>query len=182
MTYFEGDLVRLRPIEPDDVGFFTSLEYDFDAIRRGAGFVPVPYSREKLATWVREQANKEMQNDAYRLVAVRKSDGEPVGVINTHSIDRRVGLFGYGIQVNRAHRRQGYGVDTVRALIDYFFNELRYQKCNVEVYSFNEASLAMHRKLGFTQEGQRRRMKYSDGEFHDDVLFGMTVEEFRPMR
>ncbi len=179
MSQFAGVLVRLRPIEPEDVDFFASLEHDEEASRGGAGFVPVPYSRHRLTKWVEEQAAKETQNDVYRLVAVRLSDGEPVGVLNTHTVDRRIGLFGYGIQIGPSHRRSGYGSDAIRTLLGLFFGEFRYQKCNVEVYSFNEASLAMHHKLGFTQEGRLRRTKFTSGAFHDDILFGMTSEEFR---
>jgi RimJ/RimL family protein N-acetyltransferase len=36
----------------------------------------------------------------------------------------------------------------------------------------------MHKKLGFQEEGRRRRQVFFNGEFHDDVLFGMTREEF----
>lgn len=60
----------------------------------------------------------------------------------------------------------------------YYFEELRYQKANTRVNSFNEPSLALHRHLGFVEEGRRRRVGFSGGEHFDDILFGMTVEEF----
>jgi RimJ/RimL family protein N-acetyltransferase len=178
MTSFEGDLVRLRPIDAGDLEFFVSLEYDDEGIRGGGGFVPVPYSKAKLAKWVEEQATKEGQNDIYRFVAVSKASEEPVAVLNTHTVDRRTGNFGYGIQVAPDHRRRGFASDAIKTALRYFFAELRYQKCNVEVYSFNEPSLSLHRKLGFTQEGRLRRTKYTNGAFHDEILFGMTIEEF----
>jgi RimJ/RimL family protein N-acetyltransferase len=42
----------------------------------------------------------------------------------------------------------------------------------------NEASIQLHRKLGFVEEGRRRRQVFFNGKFHDDVLFGLTREEF----
>lgn len=61
------------------------------------------------------------------------------------------------------------------------FEERRFQKCESGLYAYNEASMALHRKLGFVQEGRLRRHAYLAGGFHDVVLFGMTIEEFREM-
>ena len=38
--------------------------------------------------------------------------------------------------------------------------------------------LALHRKLGFVEEGRRRRAQFMVGRCHDEVLLGLTVEEF----
>ncbi|GAA4035669.1 hypothetical protein GCM10022247_71650 [Allokutzneria multivorans] len=59
------------------------------------------------------------------------------------------------------------------------FDERRYQKCGVSVHSFNDGSLALHRKLGFTEEGRMRRQVFAGGTHHDAALFGITAEEFR---
>jgi RimJ/RimL family protein N-acetyltransferase len=58
------------------------------------------------------------------------------------------------------------------------FHELRYQKVNVTIHAFNEGSLALHKKLGFQEEGKLRRMIFAKGEFFDEVILGMTAEEF----
>jgi ABC-type microcin C transport system duplicated ATPase subunit YejF len=36
----------------------------------------------------------------------------------------------------------------------------------------------LHERLGFQQEGRLRRMFFVDGAYVDDVIFGMTAEEF----
>ena len=76
------------------------------------------------------------------------------------------------------YRRQGYASEAITLLLRYFFQELRYQKVTAHVYSFNEPSIKLHEKLGFQQEGRLRRMVYTNGQFFDEVLFGMTAEEF----
>ncbi|MFN8537426.1 MAG: GNAT family protein [Thermomicrobiales bacterium] len=48
-------------------------------------------------------------------------------------------------------------------MLRYFFEELRYQKAYVGVYSFNEASLGLFAHLGFVQEGRQRRMVFTRG-------------------
>jgi RimJ/RimL family protein N-acetyltransferase len=46
------------------------------------------------------------------------------------------------------------------------------------VYGYNTASVKLHEKLGFVEEGRRRRRQFFAGGYHDLVLMGMTVEEY----
>ena len=101
-----------------------------------------------------------------------------VGRISTHHCDLRCGTFSYGLFVAREHRQKGYASEAIRLVLRYYFGELRYQKVTVYVYDFNEASLRLHARLGFQQEGRLRRMVYTDGKHFDTIVFGLTAEEF----
>jgi RimJ/RimL family protein N-acetyltransferase len=37
----------------------------------------------------------------------------------------------------------------------------------------------LHRKLGFIQEGRLREEYFYNGKHHDEILFGMTVGEYK---
>jgi RimJ/RimL family protein N-acetyltransferase len=63
-------------------------------------------------------------------------------------------------------------------VLRYFFHELRYQKATVHIYDFNTPSIKLHESLGFKHEGRLRRMCFTNGDYHDDVLMGLTAEEF----
>jgi RimJ/RimL family protein N-acetyltransferase len=84
----------------------------------------------------------------------------------------------YGIAVLPQHQRKGYASEAIRLVLRYYFGERRYQKCTVEVFSFNEPSQRLHEALGFTLEGRLRRMIYTNGVFYDALLYGITREEF----
>jgi RimJ/RimL family protein N-acetyltransferase len=58
------------------------------------------------------------------------------------------------------------------------FNEMRFQKCNSGCIDINETSIALHKALGFREEGRQRRSIYTNGRYYDNVLFGLTREEF----
>src|SRR5690606_15300495 len=105
--------------------------------------------------------------------------GTQVGVIGAHHTDRRNGTFMYGLAIREEFQRKGYATEAILLLMRYFFDELRYQKCNVDVYAWNESSIQLHEKLGFTKEGQIRRAIYTMGNYHDRLMYGMTIEEFR---
>ena len=87
-------------------------------------------------------------------------------------------MFSYGISVLPEHRAKGYATEAIVLLLRYCFLELRMHKANAGVWAYNEASLAMHRKLGFVEEGRLRDNIFSNGAHHDEYRFGMTDAEF----
>jgi RimJ/RimL family protein N-acetyltransferase len=104
--------------------------------------------------------------------------GQLVGFIGSHSCNLQDGTFSYGVGIHPEHQRKGYAAEAVKLLLRFFFTERRYQKVTANAYSFNEASIWLHEKLGFQLEGRLRRMKYAMGQHHDELHFGMTREEF----
>lgn len=104
--------------------------------------------------------------------------GELVGGLGTHHCDPVGGTFSYGLSIAREHRRRGYAADTIRLVLRYFFEERRYRKAMVHVYSFNEPSLRLHERLGFQQEGRLRRMVFTRGRFFDIIVLGLLAEEY----
>lgn len=172
-----GERVRLRATEPEDWEAFHAFQEDSDAVRNGWRLHP-PTSAAYTKKQVAEQAEKEPGLDEFRLVIATKDDNAAVGGLNTHSVDRVHGTFAYGISVGTPHQRKGYAADAIVILLRYMFFDRRFQKAEAGIYASNEASLALHRRLGFVEEGRRRRSHYANGRFDDEVLFGMTIEEF----
>lgn len=69
----------------------------------------------------------------------------------------------------------------IMTVLRHYFFELRYQKATIFVYSFNEASVNLHKKLQFVEEGRLRNMIYTNGAFYDEIYFGITKEEFKAL-
>ncbi len=65
-----------------------------------------------------------------------------------------------------------------RSAAGYMFGERRFHKCEVRIYAFNEASIALHHKIGFQAEGRLREHEFFAGRHHDLVIMGLTVDEF----
>ncbi len=173
---WEGTRVRVRAVEPGDVDAFVAADEDGEGTRSGWRVWP-PRSRWAVEEWVRQQSGAD-DGDEMRLVIEALSTGEVVGTLNTQDCDQAAGTFGYGVTVWPWHRRQGYAADALVVVLRYLFGERRYQKCTVGVLEGNEASIALHRSLGFTEEGRVRRAHFRAGRLRDEVLFGITVEEF----
>ena len=173
---FEGKLIRLRAIEPTDWEFFHSWDAESTDTARLTDEIWFPNSTTSAKDFA-ERESKPREGDTFRFL-IETLGGDPVGTINTHSTNLRNGTFMYGLAVHPDQRRKGYAGEAIRLVLRYYFSERRYQKCTAEVYGFNEASQKLHEALGFTLEGRLRRMIYSDGTFHDALVYGITREEF----
>ena len=171
-----GERIRLRGVEPEDWEGFRDLARDtHDA--RNADLVEPPRSAESFRAWTAERAGRPPGGDAFRLVIEELAGGTFAGAVTVGETDSRAGRFRTGIEISRAHRRMGYAAEATALVLTYMFAEQRCNKCEVEVYAFNEASLALYRKLGFVEEGRLRMHEYFAGAHHDVVLFGMTADE-----
>ena len=171
-----GDLVRLRAIESDDWEHFYRWDQDTEAERSGWEITPLQ-SKGAMRKWAETQSTLRPEDDNVRF-AIETVDRVLVGSLNVHGADTRNGNFEYGITIGREHWGRGYAADAIRILLRFYFRERPYQKANATVYAFNEGSLALHRKLGFVEEARIRRNHFSNGQYHDELWFGMTREEF----
>ena len=171
-SIFEGERVRLRAPEPrDDAMFYQWDMTDTDGARL---LYTIPFPRPQPTP---SSEYKPMLNENFPFT-IETLAGEVCGSIHIHDSDPRFGTFKYGIAIFPEHRGKGCASDAIRLVLRYYFFERRYQKCNVDVYTFNEGSKRLHESLGFVLEGQLRRMIYAQGELHDVMCFGITREEF----
>ncbi|MGA4859044.1 MULTISPECIES: GNAT family N-acetyltransferase [Streptomyces] len=171
-----GEKLRLRGVEPEDWRGFRELARDLEGVR-AAGLVEPPRSDESFRGWTAERAGRPPGGEAFRLVVEDLADGGFAGAVTVGEVDRRAGRFRLGIEIGRAYRRRGYGREAVSLLLGYMFREERFHKCEVEVYAFNEASLALFRGVGFVEEGRLREHEFVAGVHHDVVVLGITAPE-----
>ena len=176
LNFWQGENVRLRAVEPEDWKVFEQWNLDSESAR-SSYFIPFPQSSADLQRMANAAALGRGENDVFHWM-IENAEGEAVGTLNTHDVERRNGTFRHGIAVRREYWGKGYAGEAIRLELDYYFNELRYQKCTVGIYWFNTQSLRLHEKLGFKLEGRERRMIYTNGEYFDNLIMGITVEEY----
>ncbi|HEV2635776.1 MAG TPA: GNAT family protein [Actinocrinis sp.] len=176
-----GDQVQLRGHEPGDADLVKLFAHSAD--QRSGWLVQLPQSRVATRKFFEEEAGKQPAPDSleFTLVIARREDDLMLGMINVHHADQVNGTFSYGVGIEPEHKGNGHAAEAVVLVLRFMFDERRFQKCEAGVYDYNAASLALHRKLGFVEEGRLRRHVFVGGEHRDEVRFGMTVEEFREL-
>ncbi|MGB0388767.1 MAG: GNAT family N-acetyltransferase [Ardenticatenaceae bacterium] len=177
MNFWQGKRIKLRGIEPADAEAFFAWNKDSD-MARFVDHVWFPVSLEFVKRWAEKTAAEGPKDDQFQWV-IEDLAGNLVGTINTHDCDRRVGTFEYGVAVREEHKRKGYAAEAILLVLRYFFEELHYQKVTAHVYSNNRPSIRLHETLHFQLEGRLRRMAFTEGQYFDKLVYGMTVEEFQ---
>ncbi|MFD7531147.1 GNAT family N-acetyltransferase [Streptomyces sp. NPDC059849] len=174
-SFWVGKRVRLRGIEPDD--WAALMRFAEDEERLGDLLNP-PRSAESHRARVKEQAVAKADGDCFQLAIEAADTGKVVGSLGSYHADARSGWFEYGITIGAEFRRKGYAAEAVPLLLRYMFAERRFHKCQARIFAHNEASLELHRRLGFVEEGRLRDHVFMAGMHHDLVLMGLIGDEF----
>lgn len=175
--FWQDENVRLRPLRAEDAekSFIASLDSPSRQNLQLGIELPTSVALQETAL---EKYIGCKETNGIIVFAVETLAGENIGGISLHSKDEKNGVFSFGVIIDREHRGHGFASDAVRILLRYGFLERRYQKCNSACVDTNIASIRLHQKLGFLEEGRRRRQIFFNGIHHDEILFGQTREEF----
>jgi RimJ/RimL family protein N-acetyltransferase len=180
-NFWRGQKVKLRAVEQKDLDeIMTSTEEPDTELDRYEDAIGFPLSRERQREDLQNLAKRVGEND-FLFFVIEDGQEQTVGYINSFDCVRRNGIFKYAIIIKQPFWRKGYGREAVTILLRYFFRELGYQKCTVLVYSFNERSIRFHEALGFKFEGRLRNMYYTNGEYYDELYFGLTLAEWNQL-
>jgi RimJ/RimL family protein N-acetyltransferase len=176
--YWLGRRVRLRPLHAGDADAWLAEEGgDPEATHFLNYGTPLPKSRRDAEGFVARFAEFGSRDERI-MWSIETLAGELIGGINLHSMDLKNGTFQTGTRIHRAQRGGGYGLEAKVIVLRYAFHELRYQKYEVRCLATNDAMVRHMARLGATLEGRLRRHVFTQGDFVDELLYGLLREEF----
>ena len=163
----EGNLCRLRALEPEDLDAMYGWENDTDSWRV-SGTV-APFSRHVLSRLIDEQQFDIYATRQMRLV-IESREGEAVGAVDLFEFDPLNRRAGVGIIVTPPYRKQGYALDALQTLAQYTGNVLHMHQLWCSIGADNEASLALFKKAGYAECGRRKEWLLTQTGAIDEVL------------
>ncbi len=142
-------MLTLRKIEPADLPLLYVWENDSASWADGSNHNPL--SRQDLRNYLEQTTGDIYRDGQLRLVIdVTDSDGTlPVGCIDLFDFEPRNLRAGIGIYVAPHYRRQGYGAEAMKRLMDYAFAFLHFRLVYAFVSTDNTASERLFDRLGF---------------------------------
>lgn len=72
----------------------------------------------------------------------------------------------------------GVGIDAHMAMLRYGFDELQMYRAWGSVLDYNQASIDMQKRCGYTIEGRNRCAIYKNGKYHDLILTSLLRDEY----
>lgn len=175
-----GRQVRLRPPRPDDYAAWAALRRGSEAFLRP--FEPVWAEDELTRAGYRRRLKFYRrgirEGTAHSFFIVSRADDELLGGLTLSNIRHGViGSCSLGYWIGERHARRGYMTDAVLAVLPFVFYTLRLHRIEAACLAGNEASVALLRRCGFTEEGLARRYLRIDGAWQDHRLFARLEED-----
>jgi RimJ/RimL family protein N-acetyltransferase len=168
----EGRLVRLRALEPDDLPRLQVLLNDPDVLAGITLPFPLPLAAE--LEWL-DQIRASHSEIVFALETV---EGELIGNCTLRGLDVRNRTGTLGIFIGKPYWDQGYGTDAVRTICRFGFHYLNLQRIDLHVYANNPRAIRSYEKVGFTLEGTLRRAQFLDGDYVDEHVMALLVDEW----
>jgi RimJ/RimL family protein N-acetyltransferase len=109
-------------------------------------------------------------------------DGDLAGEAILWGIDPHNRSAHVGISLRPAFRGRGLGADAVRVLCEYGFTVRGLHRLGVETLRDNGPMLRIAEQVGFVREGVLRRAAWVNGQFIDEVVFGMLAEQWAELK
>ena len=175
----KGNKVTLRPVNKSDVEYLTRWVSDTEVTRFITPYLPITEMAEEK--YVEGLSLNTSGSIAYFMIdAIEPPRNKPIGAIEIGDINTNDHIGSFGISIGeKDYWSKGYGTEAAQLIIRYGFEQLNLHRVSSVVFSFNERSRRLHRKVGFIQEGIKREAWYRDGEYHDEVLFGLLRKEWQ---
>ncbi|WP_328673533.1 GNAT family N-acetyltransferase [Streptomyces sp. NBC_00322] len=172
-----GSKVGLRARHEDDIPILRAELYDdvVNASRaEGRPWRPItPGSKDsRLVVDDKEQGHVPFS-------VVELDGGTLVGTAVLWDIDNHNRSAHIGLGLLPSSRGKGYGTDVVGVLCHYGFVVRGLQRLQIETLSDNAAMLCSAERNGFVREGVLRSSAWVMGEFLDEVLLGLLVQDWK---
>ncbi|KIJ15504.1 hypothetical protein PAXINDRAFT_76958 [Paxillus involutus ATCC 200175] len=122
---------------------------------------------------------KSLAEDSALWFTVRlRGSGDFVGHCNIriHEPKNRDGEF--SISLSPRFWGKGYGTEATRFTVGYAFSALGLQRLSLSVLEGNAAARGLCSKIGFREEGRKRRGNWAEGHWEDIIAMGILDEEW----
>jgi len=141
--------------------------------------VPYPYTENDARNFI-ERAKDNDENVKIALAIVLKESNKVIGGTEIRNINKKDGTAGGGIWLNEKYQKNGYGTEAFSARNKYCFDVLGLRRIENGYFPDNEKSRKMQIKLGYKDEGIRRKkfLCLATNEYVDECVTGLLKEEF----
>jgi ribosomal-protein-alanine N-acetyltransferase len=166
-----AEKIYLRSPEPAD--FYEFSELMKKSTPRFRGLVGKFKGKKQFEEYLQRCG----RDDFYGFLICRGEDGVVVGNINLFHIVRH-GLQSacLGYLVGALHWRQGYATEALQLMLRFAFGKLKLHRVEANIQPGNVPSIALVKRLGFSNEGFSPRYIKIGGKWRDHERWALLVE------
>lgn len=115
-------------------------------------------------------------SDSSRALLIGEDSGSPLGFVHFSGVAPQ-SVAGWGFYAAPG-APAGSGTKLCAAALDFAFQQLALHKVCGQALDHNQASIRLHRRLGFREEGVLREQHLIGGTRHDLICYGLLRREW----
>jgi ribosomal-protein-alanine N-acetyltransferase len=180
MVVLKTNRLLLRQFTPDDVDDVLEYTQDPEWSRYQVNIPPVPLSRKMAEELVAMFSNPPATQGILQIFAIVLK-GKVIGelCLNQHEEDRRNERFELTYSISRQHWGKGLMTEATQEAVNWAFQTFSFNRMYAWCDPKNIGSWRVMEKLGMKREGLLRSHIKWNGEFRDQLYYGMLREEWR---
>lgn len=169
MDILQGELIRLRALEPEDIDLLYRWENDPEVWKVSS--TVAPFSKYVLRQFIESQRIDIFESRQLRLIIESTEEARPVGTIDLFDIDAFNGRAGVGVLIyDKKDRRRGYADDAISTLIKYCFMVLNLHQLYCNIPTSNRESLGLFKSKGFIIIGVKKEWTKTTMDWQDEYM------------
>jgi RimJ/RimL family protein N-acetyltransferase len=183
MSMIQGERVRLRAAEREDVKHYYEWVNDPEVTRNLALYLPMSNVEEER--WFERM----LQGDPNeKVLAIEVRDGIRTGDDKGWKLIGNCGVFSIewvnrhaevGIMIgDKTCWDKGYGTEVMTLLVRHCFETLNLNRVFLRVYADNLRGKRAYEKAGFVEEGRMREAVFKRGRYDDVILMSVLRSEW----
>lgn len=174
MNTLQGNLVKLRALEPEDLEFLFQIENDESFWE--ISHTQTPFSKYVLKQYLENAHLDIFETKQLRLIIEENSSEKKVGMIDLFDFNPQHKRAGIGILIHPDFQQKGFASEALSLLIQYSFLHLQLHQLYANIMSDNDKSLLLFEKHSFKKVGTKKEWIFSDGKMKDEILFQLIKE------
>lgn len=132
--------------------------------------IPYPYRQEDAEFWLK-MTKEAFEKGSGFTFAIRGKDEKVIGAIGLH--DRGEGKAELGYWMAKTYWNQGFVTEAAKAVLDFGFKELTFNKIFATHFLHNPASGKIMEKIGMKKEEILHQHIKKDGKYFDIALYSV---------
>ena len=173
----DTDRLMLRRFKPEDAcNMFNNWANDSDVTKfltwKPHGNIEV--TKKIINQWIDEYNHNNFYNWAIEL----KEAGEVIGNISVVNLYENYQSCEIGYCMSKKHWNKGIMTESLKAVIDYLFSEVGFNRIEARHDTDNIASGKVMMKSGMRYEGTLRQVKIRDKEFYSLAVYAILKNDW----
>lgn len=160
-------MIKLGPVLNEDLPKLFDWVNDIDMMRLAGTYTPV--HEVNHLEWFKTLS----QNPSSKVFAVRDEDQNLVGVCKLYNISwvHRNGEI--AIRIGKDYQGKGYGVKTIKQLIDISFTDFNLHRLYAYIHEDNLASINAFKSAGMEFESKMKDAVYVGGKYKNLIVMSI---------